>query len=86
MKTETASATVGDRFQIVIPKNIRQGMGLKPRMKVRFDRKNGVVTLRPERDLTRFDEAIKKWAGTGRSLKEDGFDSVDDYIEFMRGR
>lgn len=31
------TATVGDRFQVVIPRKERERIGLKPRMKVQWD-------------------------------------------------
>ena len=68
-------ATVGGRFQIVIPRNERAKVGLKQGEKVNVHSQNGQLIISPVR-------ARKSWYGIGREL----FDGTDatDYVRKLR--
>jgi AbrB family looped-hinge helix DNA binding protein len=75
------------RGVITIPKEIRESLGLLPGTEVDVKLENGVVSIRPMRDLKKFDRAIKKYAGTLRTrFLADGQKSVDEFINESRGR
>ena len=79
--------SVGERGQVVIPKAIRDKMGIQQATKVVFDLSNGVVTLRPKKDMEKYRAMLEKWRGAGRKqFLADGHTTVDEYIEDMRGR
>jgi AbrB family looped-hinge helix DNA binding protein len=44
-------ATVSEKFQIVIPKRIREAMGLKAGQKLGFVQKGHLITLVPLREI-----------------------------------
>ena len=76
-----------ERGQITIPKAIRDKCGFTPNIEVEVKLKDGVVTLKPKRDMKKFDAAVKKWYGKGAGrLEELGFKSTDELIEALRGR
>ncbi len=76
-----------ERGQITIPKAIRERYGFIPNGEVEVKVKNGAVTVQPKRDQKKFDEAIKKWYGSGADrMKELGFENSDALIEALRGR
>ena len=76
-----------ERGQVTIPKAIRDRYGFAPNIEVEVKVKNGTVTVAPKRDIKKFDDAIKKWYGTGAGrMKELGFENSDDLIEALRGR
>ena len=45
---------VGEKGQVVIPKDIREYLGLKPRSKVMFEIENSEVKIRPEQSPEEF--------------------------------
>ena len=67
-------ATVGERYQVVIPKAERKRLGLKPRSKVNVEVRDGCLILHP---LTA--EGIR---GLGKDLA-DGSDPAD-YVRKLR--
>ena len=76
-----------ERGQITIPKAIRDKCGFTPNIEVEVKLKNGVVVVKPKRDMKKFDAAIKKWQGAGaKRLKELGFNSTDVLIDAIRVR
>ena len=78
---------VGERGQVVIPKAIRDSLKLDKNSSVEFEMNGTVLTLRPTRDMRKFDEAIKKYKGSMRKqLLADGYNSVDDLMKDLRGR
>lgn len=78
---------LGERGQVVIPKPIRDNLGLDKNSAIEFELKGTVVTLRPRRDLRNLDLAIKKYGGTLRKqFLADGYKNVDEYIAESRGR
>jgi AbrB family looped-hinge helix DNA binding protein len=88
MKTaKVSTSSVGERWQVVIPKAIRENLGMKPKMKIEFRIENATIVMTPKRDVSHLRAAAKKWGGKGRAqLLKDGFNSVDEYIEAIRGR
>ncbi|HXE06494.1 MAG TPA: AbrB/MazE/SpoVT family DNA-binding domain-containing protein [Acidobacteriaceae bacterium] len=78
---------VGERGQVVIPKPIRDNLGLGKNSSIEFELKGTNVTMRAEKDLSKLDLSIRKYGGTLRKqLLADGYKSVDDYIAESRGR
>ncbi len=78
---------VSERGQVVIPKPIRDSLKLDKNSSVEFEMKGAVLTLRPKRDMRKFDEAIKKYKGSMREqLLADGYSSVDELMKDLRGR
>lgn len=45
------SVTVSSKYQVVIPREVRESMGIKPGQKVRIIEYDGRIELIPERDL-----------------------------------
>lgn len=41
------TATIGARFQVVIPVDVRKNINLKPHQKIMIERKDDVIVLRP---------------------------------------
>ncbi len=68
-------ATVGSRYQVVIPSAIRQQLGLRPRSKVLLEVVDNMIVLRPVK-------SIASLHGIGRDLA-DGIDATD-YIRQLR--
>jgi AbrB family looped-hinge helix DNA binding protein len=81
---------VGQRGQVVIPKPIRDNLGLDKNSSLEFELKGTTVTLRAKRaesDMANFELAMKKYAGSLRKqFLADGYTSVDQYIKESRGR
>lgn len=69
------TATVGSRYQIVIPRAERAKIGLKPAEKVEVHAQNGQLVITPARGR-------KSWYGIGREL-HDGTDATD-YVRKLR--
>lgn len=69
-----STATVGTRYQVVIPKREREQIGLRPHAKVIVDVSNGAVVIRPLPE--------QGWRGVGRELA-DGTDATD-YVKKLR--
>ncbi|HEY2861556.1 MAG TPA: AbrB/MazE/SpoVT family DNA-binding domain-containing protein [Terracidiphilus sp.] len=79
---------VGERGQVVIPKPIRDNLGLDKNSAIEFELKGTTVTLRAsrEREMRNFDLAMKKYAGSLRKqFLADGYTSVDQYLDETRG-
>jgi AbrB family looped-hinge helix DNA binding protein len=81
---------LGERGQVVIPKPIRDNLGLDMNSAIEFEIKGARVTLRAKRtasEMADFDLAMKKYAGSLRkSFLANGYKSVDDFIDASRGR
>lgn len=74
---------IGERGQVTIPKDIRDRFGLSPETEVEFHVSNGSIVLtKAPRKLN-----LSKWKGRCKqSFANLGYDSVDQYIEDVRGR
>lgn len=46
-----AAVTVSSKYQIVIPREIRESMGIRPGQKMQFVEDDGLVVLVPVRDI-----------------------------------
>ena len=68
-----STATIGARFQVVIPKRERERLGLQPHARVAVEVADGAVVIRPLPD---------GWRGVGRDLA-DGTDATD-YVRKLR--
>ncbi len=69
-----STATIGTRYQIVIPKREREQLGLRPHTKVVVEVSDGAVVIRPLPE--------GGWRGIGGELA-DGTDATD-YVKKLR--
>jgi AbrB family looped-hinge helix DNA binding protein len=78
---------VGERGQIVIPKQMRDEFGLHKNTAVKFERRpNGLLLTRSrEQEMRNFDLAMKKYAGSLRKQFLRKYKSVDQYLDETRG-
>jgi AbrB family looped-hinge helix DNA binding protein len=78
---------VGERGQVVIPKAIRDSLGLDKNSAIEFEMKGTKVTLTPERDMRNLELAMKRYAGSMRKqLLAEGYRSTGEYMKAIRGR
>lgn len=78
---------VGERGQVVIPKAIRDNLGLDKNSAIEFELVGTTVVLRPQRDMSNFDLAMKRYGGSLRKqFLADGYTTVDEYMKDIRGR
>ncbi len=74
---------LGERGQVTIPKDIRDKFGLGPKTELEFEVTDGVIVLK--KASAKID--VTKWKGCCKdSFAELGYDSVDAFIEDVRGR
>jgi AbrB family looped-hinge helix DNA binding protein len=64
-----ATTTISPKFQVVIPKEVREKLHLKSGQKMTVVTKGGMVYLIPERPLSSFKGFLKGMSATG--LRED---------------
>jgi AbrB family looped-hinge helix DNA binding protein len=79
---------LGERGQVVIPKAIRDNLGLNKHSAIEFELKGTTITLKPTRDheMRNFELALKKYGGSLRKeFLADGYTSVDQYLDETRG-
>lgn len=67
-------ATLGTKYQIVIPRKEREALGLKPHMKVEVSVENGCAVVRPV--------GAGAWRGIGREVA--GGKSAVNYVRELR--
>lgn len=67
-------ATVGERYQVVIPRREREKIGLKPATKVDVRAEGGCLVVVPRRNTG--------WRGIGRALA--GGEDATDYVRKLR--
>jgi AbrB family looped-hinge helix DNA binding protein len=67
-------ATIGARYQVVIPKNERRRLKLKPGSKVDVQAEKDRIVIYPA--------ATKSWRGIGKDIADDG--DVSDYVKRLR--
>jgi AbrB family looped-hinge helix DNA binding protein len=78
---------VGERGQVVIPKEIRDNLGLNKHSVIEFKLKGATVVLKTKDDLADFEQALKRYGGSLRKqFLAKGYKSVDQYVDEMRGR
>ena len=63
--------TLSRKFQIVIPKEIREKLGLRSKQRLRVMEKGGVITLVPELPLVSLKGALKGMSKTNVREKSD---------------
>lgn len=60
-----ATTTISSKFQVVIPKEVRDKLHLAPRQRLLVVEKGGVITLVPEVPLKSLKGGLKGMATTG---------------------
>lgn len=65
------TTTISPKFQVVIPKEVREKLGLTPRQRVQVLEKGGVITLIPEVPLKALRGIAKGITRTGIREKKD---------------
>ncbi|MCC6968194.1 MAG: AbrB/MazE/SpoVT family DNA-binding domain-containing protein [Nitrospira sp.] len=63
--------TISPKFQIVIPKDVREKLHLSPSQRLQVLEKGGVITLVPEVPLKSLKGALKGMSRTGLREKKD---------------
>jgi len=66
-----ATTTISQKFQIVIPKDIREKLRLSPRQRLLVLEKGGLITLVPEVSLKSLKGAVKGLTKTDLREKKD---------------
>jgi AbrB family looped-hinge helix DNA binding protein len=54
-----ATVTISSKFQIMIPKEVREKLRLRPRQRLQIIEKGGIITLVPEVPLNSLKGALK---------------------------
>jgi len=66
-----ATTTISPKFQIVIPKEVREKLHLSPHQRLHVVEKGGVITLVPEVSLKSLKGALKGMSRTDLREKKD---------------
>jgi AbrB family looped-hinge helix DNA binding protein len=66
-----ATATISPKFQIVIPKEVREKLHLEPSQRLQVVEKGGVITLVPEVPLKSLRGTLKGMSKTDLREKKD---------------
>ena len=66
-----ATTTISTKFQIVIPKEVRDKLQLYPQQRLEVLEKGGVITLIPEVPLKSLKGALRGMSKTGLREKKD---------------
>ena len=66
-----ATTTISTKFQIVIPKDVREKLHLCPQQRLQVIEKGGVITLVPELPLKNLKGSLKGMSRTGIREKQD---------------
>jgi len=66
-----ATTTISTKFQIVIPKEVREKLHLCPQQRLQVIEKGGVITLVPELPLKNLKGSLKGMSKTGIREKQD---------------
>jgi len=66
-----ATTTISPKFQIVIPKEVREKLHLSPHQRLQVVEKGGVITLVPEVPLKNLKGSLKGMSKTGLREKQD---------------
>lgn len=59
-----ATTTISPKFQIVIPKEVREKLRLRPRQRLQIMEKGGIITLVPEAPIKSLKGALKGMSKT----------------------
>ena len=66
-----ASTRVSAKYQVVIPKEIREGLSLRPGQEMQVIRKGNVILLVPERPISAYRGILRGLSTTGYREKKD---------------
>ena len=66
-----ATTTISSKFQIVIPKEVREKLHLSPQQRLQVIEKGGVITLVPEVPLKSLKGSLKRISKTNIREKKD---------------
>jgi len=66
-----AKTRVSPKYQVVIPKEIREGLALKPGQDLQVIRKGNVIMLVPDRPISAFRGILRGLPTTGFREKKD---------------
>ncbi len=66
-----ATTTISPKFQIVIPKDVREKLHLCPQQRLQVIERGGVITLVPELPLKSLKGLLKGMSKTGIREKQD---------------
>jgi AbrB family looped-hinge helix DNA binding protein len=65
--------TVSPKFQIVIPREIRERLGLRPGQKITLLERDGIITAIPDQPLEKFRGILKGMSPRGLREKKGRF-------------
>jgi AbrB family looped-hinge helix DNA binding protein len=78
---------VGERGQVVIPKAIRDNLGISKHTAIVFEMEGAKVSLSPKRDMRNFELAMSRYGGSLRKqMLAEGYASTDELMKDIRGR
>ncbi|MDR4496019.1 MAG: AbrB/MazE/SpoVT family DNA-binding domain-containing protein [Nitrospirales bacterium] len=66
-----ATTTISPKFQIVIPKEVREKLHLSPQQRLQVVEKGGVITLVPEVPLKKLKGSLQGMSKTGIREKQE---------------
>jgi len=66
-----ATTTISPKFQIVIPKEVREKLHLRPQQRLQVVEKGGIITLVPKVPLKNLKGALKGMSKTDIREKQD---------------
>ncbi len=67
------TVTVSPKFQIVVPREIREKLRLRPGQKITLFERDGIITAIPDQPLEKFRGILKGMARTGLREKQERF-------------
>jgi len=70
--------TLSEKGQIVIPKDIREYLGLKPGSEIIFEIKEGMVLIRPKKDPKEF---VEEFTNVPKKLKKIDIKKLKSILE-----
>ncbi|MDT3776364.1 AbrB/MazE/SpoVT family DNA-binding domain-containing protein [Nitrospira sp. MA-1] len=70
-RLDMATTTISPKFQIVIPKDVREKLHLSPQQRLQVVEKGGVITLVPEVPLKNLKGALKGMSKAAIREKQD---------------
>jgi AbrB family looped-hinge helix DNA binding protein len=68
-----AKTRVSPKYQVVIPKEIREGLSLRPGQDMQVIRKGNIIMLVPDRPISAYRGILRGLATTGFREKKDRF-------------
>lgn len=71
MEDDMSTTTISPKFQIVIPKDVRDKLHLEPQQRLQVIEKGGVITLVPEVPLKSLKGILKGMSKTDLREKKD---------------